>query len=760
LAERLALLAAVAAFSSWHWQQLERPESALWEFAALSLLAAAPAIVAALGRRWAAVATAVVATAVSIWIGFRYVPWQRGHHHVYPMRVALALRDGARAWFDTATPFDPLRFPATKGLVAVSFFVLLAVFAWLLLRGRHGLTAVAAAFALFAIPSTSVQMAAAGFRAGLFLLIAIAILAVSQRRVPAGLGALGQLAALAVATVIAGLVVGSAPGVAKGAFFDWRHWNPLAGSGPRVSVGYVWYQDYAPLIWPKKRVTVFEVSSSKPHYWKATVLDAFENGRWVLQPSVTNEVHGSRSIAIDNGALPPKAIHPDKPSDIIQIGIKIDALADPYLLSTGQPIRYDTGSPVDAILYQDGSVKASGDPERGAAYSVRAYAPDPTPRQLAAAGTTFPSEVATDVTVGTATIPPWHTSTSSTAVKVNIDPSLIQASNQVWHASGADDPTSSEYGVVAAVESFFHGKQFHYDQTPPAPHGIPALADFMLNTHRGYCQQFSGAMALVLRLHGIPARVAVGFTEGALTGFDHYTVSDRDAHSWVEVYFPHYGWIPFEPTKGSTLPIQTSTTDKGWAQAVGDRQQGSNIGLPVTLTRLRLGSTPVPTGPHQPHVGRSDSAPGTVVAAPQHHSSFFLWALSAAAILVAVLAVLKLLAVRWRYLRRGPRGQASAAYHELATYIGDQGVTVSANATFEDLARAVEQAWGVDASALASAGSAARYAPPKVAASAGRRVRPELRRVRRELRSAIELRDRLTGALRLRSMLAQTTHLD
>jgi hypothetical protein len=120
----------------------------------------------------------------------------------------------------------------------------------------------------------------------------------------------------------------------------------------------------------------------------------------------------------------------------------------------------------------------------------------------------------------------------------------------------------------------------------------------------------------------------------------------------------------------------------------------------------------------------------------------------------------KLVAVRWRWLRRGPRGQASAAYHELATYIGDQGVSLGANATFEDLARVLDHTWAVDASALAAAGSAARYAPPRVAAAAGHEIRPALRRVRHELREAIDLRDRLTGALRLRSMLAQTTHLD
>lgn len=763
MAERLVVFLAVAVFSAWHWQQLEQPEIAARETALLILLALVPALLAA-ARRWAAaIAATVAALVVAVWRAYGYLPWDRGHQF-YPVRIGAGLHDGAQAWFDTITPFDPGRFAQTDGLVQVSFALLLAVFAWLLLDGRFALTAVSAAFALFAIPSTAVGMGDRGLRAAIFLMLAIAILAVCQRRVPVGGSAIGQLVAIGAATVIAGVVVGSAPGVAKGAFFDWRHWNPLAGGGPRVSVGYVWNETYGPLHFPKNPTTVFTVSSINPHYWKAGVLTDFNGTSWVSQDVTQAPYHDTDGFAAPPSMLPPNAQKP-KHSDVVQIGIKIDGLADPHLISTGQPLRFNlTSQRVDATLSTDGTAVTTTDLPRDATYTVQAYAPNPTVKDLADAGTRFPADVAAGVVVNNQRIPIWGSGRRPR--RVALDPSLVRASNQAWHQSGADDPSASEYGAVAALESYFHGRQFVYDQTPPRGTG-PVLADFMLRSHRGYCQMFSGSMALVLRLHGIPARVAYGFTEGHETTSGDFKVLDRDAHAWVEAYFPGYGWMPFEPTPTRHLPVLTSTTNSKLLTLVANRQEASKLGLPIKLQQtLGLPSSPTSGGGNPdahhggPTHGHAGGGGGLTAAPAQGHTSFFLWAVSATLVVLLILASVKLVAVRWRYLRRGPRGQASAAYHEMATYLGDQGVRVPPNATFEELAAIVDAAWGVDASALAAAGSAARYAPPATAREAGRQVRPALRRIRREMRAALSLRDRALGALRLRSMLAQTTHLE
>ena len=351
-----------------------------------------------------------MATLIAIWRAFAYLPWDRGHQ-VYPVRIVSGLHDGAKNWFETSTPFDPSRFATTSGLVDLCFFALMAVFAWLLIDGRFALAALACAFALYAIPSTAVGMGSAGLRAAIFLLLALAILAVCQRRVPLGGGAIGQLSVLAVATVVAGLVVGSAPGVAKGALFDWRHWNPLAGNGPQVSVGYVWNQDYGPLHWPKQTTTVFQVQSAHPHYWKAGVLTVFDGTRWVSSPATQANYHATDAIGIPTSQETSKELHPDSATDITQVGFTVEALADFRLLSTGQPLRYTLTSPIDASLTTDGSVIATGDLPRGATYTVRAYSPNPKPKQLAEVGNAFPPSVAQSVIVNHVAIPVWGSTT-------------------------------------------------------------------------------------------------------------------------------------------------------------------------------------------------------------------------------------------------------------------------------------------------------------------------------------------------------------
>lgn len=116
------------------------------------------------------------------------------------------------------------------------------------------------------------------------------------------------------------------------------------------------------------------------------------------------------------------------------------------------------------------------------------------------------------------------------------------------------------YDKAKAIETYFGDTGFFYDQRKVA---IPGPNDdyvdqFLFDSKRGYCDNFSTSMVVLLRANSIPARWAKGFTAGDFKGVTKGTVSQKKifevtnnhAHSWVEVYFPNIGWVPFEPTRG------------------------------------------------------------------------------------------------------------------------------------------------------------------------------------------------------------------
>ena len=106
------------------------------------------------------------------------------------------------------------------------------------------------------------------------------------------------------------------------------------------------------------------------------------------------------------------------------------------------------------------------------------------------------------------------------------------------------------YDRAVAIEAAL--RRLPYTLDVPAPPADRELTSwFLFDLKQGYCDYFATAMVVLARLNGIPARLAVGYTMGQ---FDpqrgDYRVTELNAHSWPELYFPGYGWIPFEPTSG------------------------------------------------------------------------------------------------------------------------------------------------------------------------------------------------------------------
>jgi Transglutaminase-like superfamily/Domain of unknown function (DUF4129) len=157
---------------------------------------------------------------------------------------------------------------------------------------------------------------------------------------------------------------------------------------------------------------------------------------------------------------------------------------------------------------------------------------------------------------------------------------------------------------------------------------VRPLDDFLFRTRKGFCEDFSTAMNVMLRMLGIPSRQMSGYSVGVLEEKTHqWTVNSLDAHSWVEVYFPGYGWLPFEPTPdGTNQPINLPATKNGLAASAP----------PTSAPTSRPRPNPL-LAPNQPDSSASNP-PFPNIVRPL---------LIGAGVLLLLLLIAALLALRW-----------------------------------------------------------------------------------------------------------------
>ncbi len=114
--------------------------------------------------------------------------------------------------------------------------------------------------------------------------------------------------------------------------------------------------------------------------------------------------------------------------------------------------------------------------------------------------------------------------------------------------------TTNNYARAMAIQSYLRDN-FTYTLDPPAIEPEDPVGSFLFRSKSGYCEYFAAAMAVMMRTLNIPSRLANGFQTGSYNRFGKdFVVRARDAHSWVEVYFTGYGWIPFDPTPADPHP--------------------------------------------------------------------------------------------------------------------------------------------------------------------------------------------------------------
>jgi transglutaminase-like putative cysteine protease len=502
-----------------------------------------------------------------------------------------------------------------------------------------------------------------------------------------------------------------------------------------VGVDYVWDADYGGIRFPDKRTVVLRIrAAERAPYWRATILEGFDGTRWFqdLDPE-------ARGV---EGVLPRDPLAPRRPrSSWLRQEVEVAALRDEHLVAATSPVQLRLSDRADVQLLRGNVLRTARTLRTGQRYVVWSAVPQPSPKQLAAAPAVYPQALDRDLAVEAGAqvrsfADPARGEGLDRLLTDELTRNLAVYAPLVRQAERLTAGATSPYAAVVEIENWFSTTGgYTYDEQPPRSEGLPPLVDFVVRTKAGYCQHFAGAMALMLRWLGIPARVAAGFTSGRFKD-GVWTVTDHDAHAWVEVWFAGYGWLAFDPTPGRgelAAGYTTASQFQSAGESIRDALQGVGGRLDPTAggPRFDAGGS-----------GAEEDGGTTVLRVP----------IVLLLLLVAGLQLAKLGRRRLPYLGRDPRRRAAAARRELTDFLRDQRLDLPASATLEQLRLLLDRELGVDGRAFSAAAGAARYGPPDGVDLAEARTRRELRLVLRVVRRRLGTVDRLRGWLAVRSL--------
>ena len=269
---------------------------------------------------------------------------------------------------------------------------------------------------------------------------------------------------------------------------------------------------------------LFEVKSPEAGLLRATSYDTYTGAGWKTGDRKSTRVN-ARDLAVDG-------LQGDYKARTIST-LKVKVLdAESTLLTPGTPLAANIDTTVDGpsnFASDIERMRSRRGLETGDTYNTFGSVSTATAVQLGGASTTYPA---------------WVTDRYLQLPK-SLPQRVRDEAARVVAAQGA----TTEYARTRAIEEYLRG--FPYNLlVESAPAGRDTVDYFLFDLKAGYFDYQSSAMTVLLRSLGIPARVAVGYALDPGTGNETtYTIKKDAAYSWVEVFFPEYGWINFNPTQ-------------------------------------------------------------------------------------------------------------------------------------------------------------------------------------------------------------------
>jgi transglutaminase-like putative cysteine protease len=366
-------------------------------------------------------------------------------------------------------------------------------------------------------------------------------------------------------------------------WFDYQSF--AEGLGPKDPLRFDWgHGDYGPIAWSRSGAEVVRVKARRPAYWKVRTLDEFDGNGWVT---------GGYDRAGDDSALDLPANWQTQTRFQDRIQVSVQRMRGSDVVGAGTTVDVFDASRRIQRGVAPGQWRSVDDLRTGDSYSARVYVPRPTADQLAAVPAESTTDHMEDLQVrvhlreltpeelealpadvprssidgrppdsATVAFPPFGRVGATPVARyrsygVDGDGGTAMRLSDLGRtyalAERLKARAGTPYEYALAVNDYLR-RGFTYTERPPRPaSGVAPLEAFLFASKAGYCQHFSAGMALLLRMGGVPARVATGFSPGGYSKHKQaWIVRDTDAHSWVEAWFEGYGWITLDPTPSET----------------------------------------------------------------------------------------------------------------------------------------------------------------------------------------------------------------
>ncbi|QTX04456.1 transglutaminaseTgpA domain-containing protein [Agromyces archimandritae] len=322
----------------------------------------------------------------------------------------------------------------------------------------------------------------------------------------------------------AGVLAASVPSLPTG-FFS------AAGQGPSAfGVGVNAFVDLGrDLRRPSPRpVLHYTAEDDSPVYLTLLTLDRIDGQVWLPSERELDQENDVGDIEA------PPGLRDEVPRSPERVQVWIDGLDSGWL---PQPYPASSVAGLDGSWYWDAetrNIRSADSSTAGQRYAVDRLKLEPDPAMLRAASRQVPAELDR---------------------YLELPGEVPRIITETAHQVTAD--AASPYDAAIELQRFFRGPGFAYSTEAPVRAGydggsLDVVATF-LEERKGYCVHFASAMALMARELGIPARVALGYTQGTaadttIDGLERRDVDTHDLHTWPELYFEGVGWLPFEPT--------------------------------------------------------------------------------------------------------------------------------------------------------------------------------------------------------------------